>query len=59
MDELSEDCTGCKFAFPMISDDDLVIKCRRYPPQIYVVDDVVCQTFPDTHHRCGEYKSQE
>ena len=52
------DCTGCIFAQPVITeDDDLIGKCRRYPPQIYVdAEGDTCQSFPDTHYKCGEYQ---
>lgn len=52
-----DDCMGCKFAIPMITDGGgAVMKCRRFPPQVYLVCGDEYQSFPDATYRCGEYK---
>lgn len=52
------DCEGCIFALPTVTDDeDVTVKCRRYPPALFVLDGIVTQSFPDASERCGEYRS--
>jgi len=53
-------CDSCVWAVPTVtSDEDLIFKCRRYPPQVFALDGIhVTQTFPDAVNRCGEYKKQ-
>jgi hypothetical protein len=49
-------CDGCIYAIPLILEDgDVVEKCRRYPPVLFVLDGVVNQGSPDADKRCGEY----
>jgi hypothetical protein len=51
------DCDGCMFAFPTVTDDeDVILKCRRFPPVLLVADNQPVQMFPDAVNRCGEYK---
>lgn len=56
-------CDGCMYAIPIIGialtgDAEPLMKCRRYPPQIYLDGDGdTCQGFPDADYRCGEYKN--
>jgi hypothetical protein len=52
-------CDGCRFAILGVGDDKIPnVKCRRYPAQIFVLNDRVSQSFPDAIHRCGEYKRE-
>lgn len=55
------DCDSCVFAIPKIHESgELLLKCRRFPPQIYVDGDGdVCQIFPEATARCGEYKEED
>jgi hypothetical protein len=53
-------CDDCIFNIVTISDDEeLIQKCRRYPPLIYFDGKEPCQTFPDAMIRCGEYKKED
>lgn len=54
-------CEGCVFAQPVLTDDEeLIAKCHRYPPQIYMnADGEMCQGHPDATMGCGEYKAEE
>jgi len=56
---LNDTCDGCLYAHPAITDeeDDIVMKCRRFPPTVFVFEEDVHQMFPDANTRCGEYKS--
>ena len=51
-----KDCGGCLHATPTVTDDDdVTMKCRRYPPVLFILDGELTQTFPDAYMRCGEY----
>lgn len=53
-----DECIGCIHAhMDMDGMEDILLKCRRYPPQVLVVDGEVAQTFPDANQRCGEYSA--
>lgn len=52
-------CEGCFYALPTVTDDqDITMKCRRYPPVIVVLNDEPVQMRPDATDRCGEYKAE-
>lgn len=53
-------CDGCYFALPTVTDDkDVLVKCRRFPPAVFVKDGELWQAFPDAEFRCGEYVREE
>lgn len=53
-------CDGCRYAVPTVTDDkDLVMKCRRYPPVLFVFEGSVSQGMPDATFKCGEYKTEQ
>lgn len=52
------DCMECRWALPSVSDDPdegVVLKCRRYPPQLLVLNGELAQASPDAVTRCGEF----
>lgn len=51
-------CSNCNYSRPAISDDPdegPILKCHRYPPVMFVIDDEVNQSFPDAYEICGEH----
>lgn len=54
------DCSDCVYMAPVVVDDEVWGKCRRFPPTIYIDDEGDrCQGFPDADTRCGEYKKAD
>lgn len=53
-------CEGCIFAQPTLTyDDEPIMKCHRYPPQIYKnAEGELCQGYPDASTGCGEFKQE-
>lgn len=50
-------CESCKHSRPTITDDfEPLLKCHRYPPQLFVLAGVVNQAWPDANEPCGEYQ---
>lgn len=50
-------CNGCVYAVPQFGDDEeLLLRCRRYPPTVLAFNEEIAQTFPDANMRCGEFK---
>lgn len=59
MNNIKWDCNTCRFSYPLISDNPdqgPIMKCRRFPPQIFVHDGDVTQGYPDAHDGCGEWR---
>lgn len=57
MSDINETCEGCVYAHVTIMENnEPVMRCRRYPPQLFVQDGEICQAFPDAWRRCGEYQ---
>ena len=55
---VKDDCTGCIFARPMITEsENLVLKCHRFPPLVAMdpEDGELTQFRPDADLWCGEY----
>jgi hypothetical protein len=51
-------CSNCSFSRPTISDEPTegpILKCHRYPPQLFILDESVTQAFPDATDACGEW----
>ncbi len=52
-------CGTCRYGEPGITADDeqLILECRRYPPQLFVVNGDVARTWPQmqSHDWCGEW----
>lgn len=51
-------CQTCEFAEPTVDEDDGPgLECRRFPPQILVVDGHPMRAFPgvDASDWCGEW----
>ncbi len=52
-------CEGCFYAVPtVLDDDDVGMKCHRYPPTIVVYEGEMTQVTVDAINRCGEYKKE-
>lgn len=55
-------CTDCTYSTPDVRGDDFVLECRRFPPQVFVVDgnDAV-QAWPNVgpDDWCGEHHPNE
>jgi hypothetical protein len=52
------ECATCKHSEPVLSDIETegpLLKCRRYPPTVLVLDGEVIQAFPDASDPCGEW----
>lgn len=50
------DCSTCNYSAPTIGDDsEPVLKCRRFPPVLFVLDGQPTQAFPDAVDPCGEH----
>lgn len=52
-------CANCTFSHVNEFDDGQIgLLCRRYPPQIFVLDDQPTQAYPDVSndHWCGEWE---
>lgn len=52
-------CMNCRFSRPALSDEDneLMLKCHRYPPVLLVLDGDVIQAYPDAAEWCGEWRA--
>lgn len=52
------DCGNCRYSEPAMAGDDPVLECRRYPPQIFPVDDDVRWSWPHMASTdwCGEHR---
>lgn len=53
-------CSTCEFADPGVGDEgELLVHCRRFPPQLFVLDGETTQAWPQPHHGdwCGEYRA--
>ncbi len=52
-------CSSCRFSAPMVTDDneDVVMICRRYPPQVFPLEDAVACAWPQVEENdtCGEW----
>lgn len=52
-------CDGCFYSMVHVgSDKEPNLKCRRFPPQVFVFEDSLSQGFPDAYQRCGEFRYQ-
>lgn len=54
-------CAECVYAVPMMCGEDLVLSCRRFPPQIFWTDQsIAVQSWPhvDGSDWCGEFSER-
>ena len=52
------ECTSCAHCHPIITEgESLVEECRRYPPQVFILEGEFTQSFPNAGERCGEFKA--
>ncbi len=61
MEKRKNECVSCVYSVLGISDDledDPILKCHRFPPVIFVIDNEVAQTSPDANYVCGEFKEE-
>lgn len=50
-------CEGCRYAQPVVTaNENIILECYRYPPQMLVLDEQIVQAHPDAVYRCGEYR---
>ncbi len=57
---MDENCSNCSHSVVSFfeAEDGPTLTCRRYPPQIFVLDGEPTQASPDvgTDHWCGEWQ---
>ena len=54
-----QSCSSCRHSRPTLTDGDPepILKCHRYPPTLFVLDDELTQAFPDANEPCGEWST--